>query len=355
MTNSNVARIDLMNRLKDEDPIRHRILELAELENIAYDQIRQKEAESLGIRVGTLDEEVSRARLTQTDDYSDDDELTNGISPWPGEVRGQEIYDDIKRLLTRYVSIVPECYIAIALWVIGTYVYDAFRIFPKLFLESPEKRCGKTTLMEVLAAIVHRALMASNVTPATIFRAVNQWRPTLLIDEADALLTRENEELRGLINSGHTRTGANVLRVEEVGGERVVVKLSTWAPMGLAGINSPPDTIKDRSITIPLRRKLSTEKLDRLPLDLFEQYQALRQKLQRWAEDNFDELRRSDPLIPEIDNDRAQDNWIPLLSIAELIDPQLANEARLAMQLLETIAPQDSAGVGPLLLPLIFI
>jgi hypothetical protein len=63
-------------------------------------------------------------------------------------------------------------YEAVTLWVIGSYVYDAFRIFPKLCLSSPEKRCGKTTLLETIAAVVSRSLMASNMSPVVIFRAV---------------------------------------------------------------------------------------------------------------------------------------------------------------------------------------
>ena len=43
-----------------------------------------------------------------------------------------------------------------------------------------------------------------------IFRVVELQRPTLLIDEADTFLP-ENEELRGILNSGH-RQGGSVIR-----------------------------------------------------------------------------------------------------------------------------------------------
>ena len=73
------------------------------------------------------------------------------------------------------------------------------------------KRCGKTLLLIVLGALVPRRLFASNVTPAVLFRTIEKYRPTLLIDEADTFI-RENDELRGVLNSGHTRTTAVVIR-----------------------------------------------------------------------------------------------------------------------------------------------
>ena len=73
------------------------------------------------------------------------------------------------------------------------------------------KRCGKTTALHVLAALVHRPLPAANVTAAALFRSVEQFRPTLLIDEADSFL-RDREELRGVLNSGHVRASAVVVR-----------------------------------------------------------------------------------------------------------------------------------------------
>ena len=72
------------------------------------------------------------------------------------------------------------------------------------------KRCGKTTLLDVLGRLVRRPLPTANVTSSAVFRVVEAYRPTLLVDEADTFL-RDNDELRGIINSGH-RHGGCVLR-----------------------------------------------------------------------------------------------------------------------------------------------
>jgi putative DNA primase/helicase len=50
------------------------------------------------------------------------------------------------------------------------------------------RRCGKTTLLDVLARLVLRPLSAANATPAAIIRVVEAHRPTLLVDGADTFL-----------------------------------------------------------------------------------------------------------------------------------------------------------------------
>ncbi len=110
---------------------------------------------------------------------------------------------------------------------------------PFLAITSPVKRCGKTLLLIVLGAIVPRRLFASNVTPAVLFRTIEKYRPTLLIDEADMFI-RENDELRGVLNSGHTRTTAIVIRA--VGDDHDPRAFSTWCPKAVALIGRLPDT-----------------------------------------------------------------------------------------------------------------
>ena len=77
---------------------------------------------------------------------------------------------------------------AMALWVLHAHTHDAGIISPLLAFTSPEKRCGKTTALRVLNALVPKSLPAANVTASSLFRAVEKWCPTLLIDEADTFL-----------------------------------------------------------------------------------------------------------------------------------------------------------------------
>src|SRR5437764_649037 len=80
-----------------------------------------------------------------------------------------------------------------------TYCMDAADASPILAVTSPEKRCGKTVVLELAQALALKPLPAANITSAALFRTVEAHAPTLLIDEADAFL-KDNEELRGVLN-----------------------------------------------------------------------------------------------------------------------------------------------------------
>ena len=204
---------------------------------------------------------------------------------------------------------------ALCLWVIHTYALGATHISPILAIVSPEKRCGKTVLLDLLSRLVWRPLTAANITAASLFRSVEKWTPTLLIDEADTFLM-DNEELRGVINSGHRRDTAKVVRTAGVDYDPRV--FSTWAAKAIAQIGKPPATVEDRAIVVPMKRKSRREQVERFrPEKRAHELEILRQQVARWAADNIDFLRDADPHIPRELQDRAADNWHPLLAIAD--------------------------------------
>ena len=89
-----------------------------------------------------------------------------------------------------------------ALWCAHSHALDLAWFNPRLAICSPVKRCGKTTLVEVLSGLVARAKPTSGVTPSVVFRMIDKWHPTYLIDEADGYLP-DNEELRSVLNRPH--------------------------------------------------------------------------------------------------------------------------------------------------------
>lgn len=215
--------------------------------------------------------------------------------------------------------------VAATLWLIHTHAHDAAEHSPILFITSPTMRCGKSNLLKTLGKLVPKGLSAANVTPATLFRVIERWHPTLLIDEVDTFVS-DKPELRGVLNSGHMRSQAFVLRC--VGDSLIPQQFSTWAPKAFAAIGGMHPTLEDRSIPIQLRRKLKEQKVERIPKG--DGYIDLRRKCVRWALDNLEALRGAQPQVPQALNDRAQDNWEPLLAIADRAGgawPQDAREA----------------------------
>ena len=86
----------------------------------------------------------------------------------------------------------------------------------------------------------------------------------------------------------------------------------------LCGIGKLPSTIMDRAVVLELRRKLKNERVLRLRYSDPAHFRILARKLARLAEDRGDEIAHARPELPEALNDRAQDNWEPLLAIADL-------------------------------------
>lgn len=175
-----------------------------------------------------------------------------------------------------------------------------------------------------------------------MFRTVEVTHPTLLIDEADTFVN-DNEELRGILNTGHGKEG-QVVRLVAVGDDFEPCAFSTYCATAIAAIGKLPGTVEDRSIAIMLRRKRADEPAEQFREDRPGKLIVLVRKAARWAKDHVEELRDADPKIPDDLNDRGADNWRPLLAIADLAGGGWQDWARSAAVSLSTdaIADQDS-------------
>ncbi len=268
------------------------------------------------------------------------------LEPWHDPVNGAWLLDEFRETFSRFLALPEHGDVTLALWALYTYAYDYFDVSPLLGLTSPVMQCGKTRTLELLSLMVSRPLPTSNVTTAALFRTIDKLKPTLLIDEADTFAKR-NEDLRGILNSGHRRRLAYVLR--SVGEDHDARGFSTWAPKAYALIGKMPATIVDRSIIISMRRRAEHEPVDRLRLDDLEPAMKLaRRRALRWVLDNEVNFARADPVTPEGLQDRTADKWRPLLAIADLAGdrwPDLARWAALSHGL-----PEEGGGAVQVLL-----
>lgn len=236
-------------------------------------------------------------------------------------VNGADVLDDLHAALATYVVLPsPEAADAVTLWVAVTHALPAFQHAPRLAIKSPEKRCGKTRLLDVLAGTCHRPLKSVNATVAAIFRSIgDEHPPTLLIDEADALFgtrraAENNEDLRALLNAGHQR-GQTALRC--VGPQQTPTEFSTFSMAALAGIGDLPDTITDRAIVLTMRRRRSDEYVQQFRTRRDGPRLAeLRDRLADWLNPHLDALADAYPDLPV--EDRAADTWESLVAVADV-------------------------------------
>ena len=110
------------------------------------------------------------------------------VEAWPEPVDGAVLLEELRRVLRRYVVLPKMAPETLALWVVHTYAFELRNVSTYIGLGSPQKRCGKTTLLSVLSELVSRPVVASNISPPALFRVIEEAQPTLLIDEADTFL-----------------------------------------------------------------------------------------------------------------------------------------------------------------------
>jgi hypothetical protein len=206
---------------------------------------------------------------------------------------------------------------AAALWVALTWFIDVVEVAPLAIVNAPEKSCGKTQFLTVLGRMAYRPLPASNASASALFRAVELWKPTIMIDEADTFF-RDNAELHGMVNAGYLRDGF-VLRSEAVGDSFEPRMFSVFSAKALAGIaleKHLPDATMSRGIMFNLRRKLSHESVSRLRHADRDLFAGMAEKLARFAVDYSQQVRAARPSLPDVLSDRDQDNWDGLLAVA---------------------------------------
>jgi hypothetical protein len=313
------------------------IKRLAALSPVGYEQQRKEATEKLGIRASILD------KLVRAERPDDGNKQGGAISfpepePWPEPINGALLLDNIAAALRDHVVMSDVARDTAALWILHSYLPDRSLVSPRLAVISPEKRCGKTTMLDVLGRLVLKPLPTANVTPAAIFRVVEAYRPTLLVDEADTFL-RDNDELRGVINSGH-RKGGSVLRT--VGDDHEPRSFSTYSACAIALIGRLPDTLHDRSAVIALKRRLSSEAITSFRPDRAAQLDDLARQAARWAADNGDRIGEADPEMPAGIFNREADNWRPLLAIAEAAGDEWPERARAALEAAHTAEDDES-------------
>ena len=313
---------------------------LASLDQLKYDTVRKEAAIRLNVRVAILDEEVRRARR-RPEDGGDKQagspfEIAD-VDPWDEAVDGASLLDEIAAIFSRFLSLPNGAADTLALWVLYTYAFEKFFISPRLAVRSPEKRCGKSTLLRLLAFLCNRVLLVANISAASLFRVVEAERPTLLLDEFDSFGSG-NEDIRNVVNSGHARDGC-VIRCD--GDDHEPRRFSTWSPVALASIGKIADTLDDRSITLLMQRKSPSERFDRLRGDRPDQFDGQRRRAARCVLDMRQRLENADPEVPLFLNDRAADNWRPLLAIADAAGEDWPERARKACKALTGAAAAD--------------
>ena len=91
------------------------------------------------------------------------------------------------KVLLDYVKMELHEIVASSLWIAYTHVSRHFMHAPRWWLHSPVRGCGKTTALAIAERLVPRGRREGSITPASIYRLIDQDHCTLLLDEGDNL------------------------------------------------------------------------------------------------------------------------------------------------------------------------
>ncbi|MDO8532659.1 MAG: DUF3631 domain-containing protein [Dehalococcoidia bacterium] len=276
----------------------------------------------------------------------------SGLTPPTQPVDGAAILYELVAFVRRFVVLRQEQAEAIALWVAHTHAFEQADATPYLSITSPEKRSGKTRLLEALDLLTARHWLTGRVSPAVLYRKIERDKPTLLLDESDAAFASDKEyaeALRGVLNTGHRRGGVASLCVG-VGAGLTFHDFPTFCPKAIAGIGKLPDTVADRAILIVLKRRTASEPVERFRRrDVLPEADALKEHVAAWAA-SLTNLRDARPSLPPELDDRAQDCWEPLLALADAAGGDWPRRARQAALALSGAGEREDASLGVRLL-----
>lgn len=264
-----------------------------------------------------------------------------------------EAYNLIRETLEKYIDFDDKrLYDFISIWIIGTYFHRLFQAYPYLFAHGA-KRTGKTKLLTLIICTAFNAIPALVANPANIYRLIEEYNSTLVLDEDYRITGRKDKEMWSILLSGYKK-GMKVFRGRELAGKKYIQEgFETYSPKVFANISGIEETLSDRTITVIMTRTLKrigdTQVVMEDPI-----WQIIRDKLYLCLMDNwkkvsdqykfYEDLRSgageeeilSDELevetieIPKIEknktssfvlrvNARALELWKPLLTIASLI------------------------------------
>ncbi len=267
--------------------------------------------------------------------------------------------DELAAFLARYVALRdPSAALWLAAWVLGTWSYRAFRIFPYLWVRSAERRCGKSRLMRLLCRVGFNASPpTTHPTEAQLYREAARRSGLQAFDEMESLQGGGDKERLGslisVLNAGFEQGGA-VSRQEKRGERFVQVLYEVYAPRVIAGIAGLKNTLEDRNLTVVMFRRRRDEPVVRLGRETEAEAQALRDASALACLSHIDQILAAYDLAPKVleaqeVDDRAVDLWAPLLALAMVADTEAGGDRaerllRAARELSEARDADDEGG-----------
>lgn len=315
---------------QDESRFIETIAELASLSQIQLDLALPKVAKEFGINQDKVQSYVNEHKKGQ---------LVKATTPYHKPVAGSEIFGELYQMIDAFIFIDDGYKTAFVLWVISSYLVQDLDFAPHAWITAPERNCGKSTLLELFQRVVDRPFTMIAPTMATVFRIMDKYRPTLLLDEIDTNLKTKSEIL-GLINGGYSKVASLAPRINTNKGNELDL-FNVYGAKVFCGIGTMQGTFASRAIRFNLTRQppyAQKPLLNSLSLPLAKT-ELLKQKIKRWCEDNRQSVLDVDVKRLAMDA-RINNNWQGLFKIAQVLG--VYDKALIACQTVNKITTEPT-------------
>lgn len=123
----------------------------------------------------------------------------------------EDLLQAIRKFIHKYLEVSEFFEQITPFYVLLTWVYDNFKELPYLRAIG-DYGCGKSRFLKAIGSICYKpAFTAGATNPAPLFRIIDQFKGTLVIDEADMRFSDTNSEVVKILNNGF-QAGMPVLR-----------------------------------------------------------------------------------------------------------------------------------------------
>jgi len=251
----------------------------------------------------------------------------------PVETEPYTVYNDLIEFYQDHLVLREQEYHVLAAWTMASWLVDDFQTCPYIACIAPMSS-GKTQVLEAIRQTAYRAYNVASVTPSAIFRAIEAWRLTLCIDEAEHQMnsnTESGQAIYACLLAGYKR-GVGAMRSEKQGEDWLPTSFDLYSFKAFSGTKIVLPTLASRSIEFRLHKA-------RPKKDMFTDSEGkrLRSMLLWFRFTNLGTLRIS---YPHSNDGRIRELYSPLFTIAKLMPREV--KENLEKMLEETIVTKKS-------------